>query len=61
VQTANVYPGRLEEVTFLGEHMECRVQVAGANLITRQHPSLKAEPGDTVYVELPPGDCAVIA
>jgi iron(III) transport system ATP-binding protein len=60
VQAPNVYPGRLEEVTFLGEHMDCRVEVAGANLTTRQHPSLQAEPGDTVYVELPPGNCSVI-
>jgi iron(III) transport system ATP-binding protein len=60
IQAPNVYPGRLDEVTFLGEHMECRVLVAGAALTSRQHPNLRAEPGDAVYVELPPADCALL-
>jgi iron(III) transport system ATP-binding protein len=60
VEAPNVYPGRLDEVTFLGEHMECRVLVGGAALTTRLHPNLGVQPGDSVYVELPPADCALL-
>jgi len=56
----NVLPGTVEQAVFLGEAVELRLKIGGAELMTRQHPLLAVKRGDAVYVELAPELCAVI-
>jgi hypothetical protein len=45
---------------FVGEFIDCRVDVGGQELRTREHPSAQYQPGQKVVVELPPEACAVL-
>jgi len=56
----NTYEGRVEELVFLGEFLDCRVRVGGQLFYTRQHPMLPVSRGDIVWVELPPHLCSVL-
>lgn len=56
----NTYPATVEEVTFLGESVECRVRAGQQLLLSRQHPNLRLRVGDHIWVELPAEQCAVI-
>ena len=57
---ANVLPGVVEQQMFLGDALDCRVRVGGANLLTRQHPTGGTRRGDHVFVELPVELCTVL-
>jgi iron(III) transport system ATP-binding protein len=59
-RAANVLPGVVEELMFLGEYLDCRIRVGSARLFTRQHPTIRSRQGDNVYVELPVELCAVL-
>lgn len=56
----NVFEGRVEELTFLGEFVDCRVRVQGHLLQTRPHPTLPLAKGDTVWLALRPDLCSVL-
>ncbi len=56
----NTFSGRVEQVTFLGETIDCRLRVGGQLLLSRQHPSVRLRPDDPAWVELPVEQCAVI-
>jgi iron(III) transport system ATP-binding protein len=56
----NVFDGTVEEVTFLGEVLDCRVRVGEQVLTLRQHPTLELSPGRAVHVELPADLCTVL-
>jgi iron(III) transport system ATP-binding protein len=57
----NVFDGVVEEVTFLGEVLDCRIRVGDQHLMVRQHPSLELVPGGAVRVELRSDLCTVLA
>ena len=57
----NLFPGAVEEVSFLGEQLDCRIRVGDTRLTVRQHPTTGVATGDAVWVELPPEHCAVLA
>ena len=59
-ERVNTYPGTVEEVTFLGESVDCRVRAGQQLLLSRQHPNLRLRVGEHVWVELPVEQCAVI-
>lgn len=56
----NVFECRVEDTSFLGEHLQCRMDVGGQRLLVRQHPAARLEVGASVYAELPPADLALI-
>ena len=56
----NVFHGKVEQVTFLGECLDCRVRIGPTLLFAREHPTSPLRSGDDVYVELPPELCAVL-
>ena len=58
---ANVLPATVEQAIFLGEMVDMRVRIGGAELMTRQHPMTAAQRGDSIFVELPPEVCTVIS
>lgn len=58
---ANVLEGRVESAIFLGEYVDCTVDIAGHPLHVRAHPSLDLSPGRPVQVHLPVEQCVALA
>lgn len=58
---ANVLEGRVESATFLGEYVDCTVEIAGHSLHVRAHPSLSLSPGRPVQVHLPVEQCVALS
>jgi iron(III) transport system ATP-binding protein len=56
----NLVSGRIESLMFVGEFIDCRLDIGGQLLRTRQHPNIPLEQGDTVTVELPARSCTVL-
>jgi iron(III) transport system ATP-binding protein len=59
-QRPNLLEGTVESVMFVGEFLDCRLNVGGQEVRTRQHPNLQLRRGDKVLIELPPEACAVL-
>jgi iron(III) transport system ATP-binding protein len=58
--TVNLFQGVVERLMFLGEYLDCRVRVNESLLYTRQHPTVQIRAGESVFLELPIGLCAVL-
>jgi iron(III) transport system ATP-binding protein len=59
-ERANLLEGTVESVMFVGEFLDCRLNVGGQEMRTRQHPNLQPRRGDKVLIELPAESCAVL-
>jgi iron(III) transport system ATP-binding protein len=59
-ETANVVEGKVATVMFLGQYLDCTVEIGKGLLQTYQRHSLQLRRGDRVWVELPPGDCLAL-
>jgi iron(III) transport system ATP-binding protein len=59
-ETANVVEGKIAMVMFLGQYLDCTIELGRNVFQTYQHHSLQVRRGDPVWVELPPGDCLAI-
>jgi ABC-type Fe3+/spermidine/putrescine transport system ATPase subunit len=57
---SNVVEGKVATVMFLGQYLDCTVELGKSLLQTYQRHSLPLRRGDRVWVELPPGDCLVL-
>ena len=57
----NVFEAKVESAAFLGEFLDCRLDVGGNELRVRVHPSLGLRRGESVYVRFPPECCLVVA
>jgi iron(III) transport system ATP-binding protein len=53
----NEFPGTLRVAAFLGDHLDCIVDVAGTQLRARAHPTAELRRDQRVWVELPPEHC----
>jgi iron(III) transport system ATP-binding protein len=53
--------GTVETAAFLGEYLDCIVDVAGSMVHVRAHPSLTLESGQAVQLTLPPERCVAVA
>lgn len=58
--TQNVSEGKVGTVMFLGEFLDCTVEVGKALLRTHQPHSLDLRRGQAVWVELPPAGCLAL-
>jgi iron(III) transport system ATP-binding protein len=58
--TSNCFEGKVITANFLGEYLDCKVNVAHQTIRSRQHPSLKIQEGDHIFVEMPAEHCIVI-
>jgi iron(III) transport system ATP-binding protein len=56
----NVLEGKIGAAMFLGEYVDCTIELGKNVLETHQPHSLRVRRGDTVWVELPPGDCMAL-
>ncbi|HET7701388.1 MAG TPA: ABC transporter ATP-binding protein [Candidatus Limnocylindria bacterium] len=56
----NVFAGTLRVAAFLGDHLDCLVQLEGALIRARAHPGTQLRRGQSVWVELPPAECVAV-
>ena len=59
--TANVLPGRVEYVLFLGESAEYHISVGRELLVSRQHPDVELRRRQDIFVEFPTEHCIVVS
>ncbi|MDP2607377.1 MAG: ABC transporter ATP-binding protein [Deltaproteobacteria bacterium] len=59
-QNTNVVEGKIAAAMFLGEYVDCSVEIGRAALQTRQPHSFQVRRGQSIWVELPPGDCLAL-
>jgi iron(III) transport system ATP-binding protein len=60
VEAPNEFPGTLRVAAFLGDHLDCVVDVTGTELRARAHPAAELRREQRVWVELPPEHCLAI-
>ena len=56
----NAFAGQLRVAAFLGDHLDCLVQVDGVLIRARAHARMRLEREQQVWVELPPEECVVV-
>jgi iron(III) transport system ATP-binding protein len=57
---ANLLEGKIGAAMFLGEYVDCTVELGTNILQTHQRYTLQVRRGDTVWVELPAGECMAL-
>jgi len=57
---ANVLEGKIGAAMFLGEYVDCTVELSTNILQTHQRYTLQVRRGDPVWVELPAGECMAL-
>jgi hypothetical protein len=60
IASENIIEGKIGAAMFLGEYVECTVEVGRNVLQTHQPHTLQVRRGDTVWVELPAGECMAL-
>jgi iron(III) transport system ATP-binding protein len=56
----NLVEGKIAAAMFLGEYVDCSVELGKVTLQTHQSHSLQVRRGQAVWVELPPGECLAL-
>jgi iron(III) transport system ATP-binding protein len=59
-QSQNVLEGKIAAAMFLGEYVECTVELGAFVFQTHQAHTFSGRRGETVWVELPPGECLAL-
>ena len=59
-QAENILEGKVGAAMFLGEYLDCTVEIGKDVLQTHQHNTLQIRRGDPVWVELPAGECMAL-
>lgn len=56
----NVIEGKIATAMFLGEYVDCSVELGQVVLQTHQSHTLRVRRGEAIWVELPPGECLAL-
>ena len=56
----NLVEGKIAAAMFLGEYVDCSVEIGRVVLQTHQPHTFQVRRGQSVWVELPPGDCLAL-
>lgn len=56
----NVLEGKIAAAMFLGEYVECTVELGPLVFRTRQPHTFEGRRGEAIWVELPPGECLAL-
>jgi len=59
-QAPNILEGKIGAAMFLGEYLDCTVELGSTVLQTHQPHTLEVRRGDTVWVELAPSECMAL-
>jgi hypothetical protein len=57
---ANLLEGKIGAAMFLGEYLDCTVELGKNVLQTHQRYTLQVRRGDPVWIELPAGECMAL-
>lgn len=57
---ANVMEAKIGAAMFLGEYLDCAIELGKNLLQTHQRHTLQVRRGDDIWVELPPGECMAL-
>ncbi|MDP2659381.1 MAG: TOBE domain-containing protein, partial [Dehalococcoidia bacterium] len=57
----NVFPAKVEQAAFLGEFLDCRLNIGDNELRARVHPSLALKHGESVFLRFPPERCMIVS
>ncbi len=57
---SNVIEGKIGAAMFLGEYVDCTIELGKNILQTHQRYTLQVRRGDPVWVELPAGECMAL-
>ena len=60
VRSENIVEGKIGAAMFLGEYVECTIEIGHNVLQTHQPHTLQVRRGDVVWVELPPSECMAL-
>ncbi len=60
LETTNIVEGKIAAAMFLGEYVDCNVEMGRVVMQTHQPHSFQVRRGQTVWVELPAGDCLAL-
>jgi len=58
--SGNVIEGKIGAAMFLGEYVDCTVELGSYMLKTHQRYTMQVRRGDSVWVELPAGECMTL-
>ena len=59
-QNENVIEGKIGVAMFLGEYLDCTLEIGKNVLQTHQHYTLQVRRGDPIWVELPAAECMAL-
>jgi hypothetical protein len=59
-QGVNVIEAKIGAAMFLGEYLDCTVEIGKHVLQTHQRHTMQIRRGDPVWVELPAGECMAL-
>ena len=59
-QQTNVLEGKIAAAMFLGEYVECTIELGSFVFQTHQAHTFQGRRGETVWVELPPSECLAL-
>lgn len=58
--TTNVIEGKIATAMFLGEYVDCSVELGKVTLQSHQSHTLQVRRGEAIWVELPPSECLAL-
>ncbi|MCL2480385.1 MAG: ABC transporter ATP-binding protein [Spirochaetaceae bacterium] len=58
---ANIIPGKIETLVFVGDAYETEIRCADMLLLARLEPEMDLESGDQVFFEVKPNQCLIVA
>jgi ABC-type Fe3+/spermidine/putrescine transport system ATPase subunit len=59
-QGSNVVEGKVSTAMFLGEYVDCTVEIGRVVLQTHQPHSFQVRRGEDIWIELPPSECLAL-
>lgn len=59
--STNVIEGKVATAMFLGEYLDCAIEMGKIQLLTHQPHSLDLRRGESVWVEIPSSECMALA
>ena len=61
IQGENLFEGKVERITFVGDFADCWVEVSGQLLRVKVHPLSKVKPKESVIVKMPWEQCTILS
>lgn len=60
IASGNTFCGKIDEVAFLGDHMDILIRAKDIEIRIQSHPDISFQVGDDLWVEFPKNKCGVL-